>query len=92
MSVVVIFIVIVIMGRRGRGPVQFFGRGDGKAGGFIGEREQRVALGAGKPAAALFAGKKYRETSGQKQTEEDCDRYDGHAWNVWNEYRTNPPD
>ncbi len=60
---------------------------DGQSGRLIGERQQRVALGAGKAAAALFAGKERGEPAGQKQTEEEGDRYDGHAWNACPEYR-----
>ena len=59
-----IFIAVVIMGRFSGGLDRMIGRGGGKAGGFIGQWEQRIALGARKPAAALFAGKKHRETSG----------------------------
>ena len=58
-----------------------------QTGRFIGEREQRIALGAGKPLAALFAGKQPNENAGEQQTEEDCDWYNGHAWNVCAEYR-----
>jgi hypothetical protein len=66
------------------GPV---GRAVGETGRFIGQGEQRIALGAGKPAAALFPGKEHDKTAGQQQTEEDGDRYDGHAWNVCAQYR-----
>jgi len=62
-------------------------RGGGEAGGFISQRQQGVALGAGKPAAALLAGKQPDKSAGEEQTEEDGYWYDGHAWNVWTEYR-----
>jgi len=78
MIVRVVMIVRVIR----QGPVLFFSYGVGEPRGFIGQRKERVALGTGKPAAVLFAGKKHGETAGQQQTEEDSDWYDGHAWNA----------
>lgn len=66
------------------------GRRNSQSRGFVGQREERIALGTGKPTAALFAGKEHGETAGQKKTEEDGDRYDGHAWNVCPEYRLIP--
>ena len=85
-------IMIVVIGRMivpmvRRGLVSGLGREAGESRGFIGEREERIALGTGKPAATLFAGKERGEPAGQKQTEEDGDRYDGHAWNACPEYR-----
>jgi len=37
---------------------------------LLGQGEQRIALGAGKPAAAVFPGEKRDETAGQQKTEE----------------------
>ena len=63
--------------------------GLGETRSFIGQRKQGVAFGAAKLAAALFARKKRDETAGKQKTEEQGDWYDGHAWNVWKEYRQN---
>lgn len=80
MFVVMFMLIMVVIGGRRRA---------GQAGRFIGEREQRIPLGAGEPLTALFAGKQPDENAGKEQTEEDCDWYDGHAWNVCTEYRSN---
>lgn len=71
MRVTMVMIVpfMIVIGRRG-----------GQAGRLIGERKQRIAFGAGKPATVLFAGKQPDEKAGQQQTEEEGDWYDGHAW------------
>ena len=42
----------------------------GQKGRLIGQGEQRIALGAGKPAPAVFPGEKRDETAGQQKTEE----------------------
>jgi hypothetical protein len=72
----VVAIIIVIQGLRHDRR--------GQAGRFIGEGQQRVALGAGELSPALFPHKECDETAGEQETEEYCDRYDGHAWNVFN--------
>jgi len=77
----IVRVVMIVRGIR-QGPVLFFSYGVGEPRGFIGQRKERVALGTGKPAAVLFAGKKRGETAGQQQTEEDSNWYDGHAWNA----------
>ena len=63
--------------------------GLGETGSFISQGQQGVAFGAAKLAAALFPRKKRDETAGKQKTEEQGDWYDGHAWNVWKEYRQN---
>jgi len=49
------------------------------AGRFIGQRKERVALGAGELAAALFSREKSDETARKQETEEDGYRDDGHG-------------
>ena len=82
-----VVVIVSLVGRVGRRRLRSRG---GRAGGeprrFIGQREERVALGAGKPAAALFAREERGKSAGKQQTEEDGDRYDGHAWNACPEY------
>ena len=80
MIVVMLRLIMVVIGGR---------RWGGQTGRFIGQREQRIALGAGKPLMALLAHKQPDENADEQQTEEDCDWYDGHAWNVCTEYRSN---
>ena len=65
------------------GRVPGFPGGAGRPGLLAGQREQRIALGAGEAARGLVAHEEHDKEAREQQAKKQGNRYDGHAWYVW---------